>query len=126
MTDQRDELITTIIGCAIAVHDELGPGLLESPYRCCLAEEFRYRRVSFVSELALPLTYRSVRVECAYRVDFVVEDRIVLEIKAVDRIVPIHQAQLITYLKLLKLQRGLILNFNVPLLKNGVRSISLR
>ena len=126
MSGERDELITTIIGCAIAVHDEIGPGLLESAYRQCLAEEFRYRRISFTTELPLPLTYRNIKLDCGYRIDFLVEDRIVLEAKAVDRLAPIHQAQLITYLKLLKRERGLLINFNVPLLKYGIRSLCLR
>ena len=125
MIESRDALVTDIIGCAIAVHDHLGPGLLEAPYRICLAEEFRFHAIPNVAEVPLPLVYRSVRIDCAYRVDFVVDGRIALELKAVDRIAPVHQAQLITYLKMLKLRRGLILNFNVPLLKNGIRSISL-
>ena len=126
MSDERDPLVTEIIGCAIEVHEALGPGLLESTYRTCLAHEFRLRRVRFVAELALPLVYKAVRLDCGYRLDFVVDERIVVEIKAVDRLAPIHEAQLITYLKLLKVPRDLLLNFNVPRLTKGLRSIALR
>ena len=125
MNADRDPLVTEIIGCAIAVHDALGPGLLESAYRYCLKEEFTYRGTSYVCELALPLTYRNVKLDCGYRVDFVIEQRVVLELKTVDRLAPVHQAQLITYMKLLKIRRGLLINFNVSLLKYGIRSIVL-
>ena len=125
MSDQRDPLVTEIIGCAIEVHEALGPGLLESAYRVCLKREFALRGIRFASELALPLVYKGVRLDCGYRLDFVIDDRVVVEIKAVDRLAPIHEAQLITYLKLLKAPRGLLLNFNVPRLTKGLRSISL-
>ena len=126
MSNERDPLVTEIIGCAIEVHDALGPGLLESAYRSCLAHEFRFRGISFATEFSLPLVYKTMHLDCGYRLDFVVDGRIVVEVKAVDRLAPIHEAQVITYLKLLKVPRGLLLNFNVPRLTMGLRSILLR
>ena len=120
---ERDPLVTDIIGCAIEVHDALGPGLFESAYRPCLAHEFGLRGISFSIEVPLPLIYKGVKLECGYRADFVVENRVVVEVKAVDQLAAIHQAQLMTYLKLLKLRQGLLMNFNAALLTKGLRSI---
>ena len=110
------------IGAAIAVHRALGPGLLESTYGHCLAHEFDYRGIGFAREVAVPVIYRDTRLDCGYRVDFVVESEVVVEIKAVERLTPVHQAQVMTYLKLMNLKRALLLNFNVIVLKDGLKS----
>ena len=125
MTDTNDPLVFQIIGCAIEVHSTLGPGLFESPYRKCLAREFELNRIEFATEVALPLSYKGVRLDCGYRIDFLVGGRIVVEAKAVERLMPIHDAQVITYLKLLGLTQGLLLNFNAELMKKGIKSIVL-
>ena len=125
MEIQRDPLVTEIISCAIQVHQALGPGLYESAYRPCFAFEMKSRGIRFQTEVSLPLVYKEVKMDCGYRVDFVVEDRVVVEIKAVDHLLPIHQAQVMTYLKLLKMKQGLLMNFNAPLLTKGLRSILL-
>ncbi|MCA9290670.1 MAG: GxxExxY protein [Phycisphaerales bacterium] len=114
------ELTERIIGCAIGVHRELGPGLLESAYEACLAFEFADRGIRFRRQVALPVTYRNVRLDCGYRMDFVVNERIVLEVKAVETIAAVHEAQLMTYLRLSGHRVGFILNFNVPLLRHGI------
>ncbi len=114
------ELSDQIIGAAIEVHRELGPGLLESAYQACLAHELSLRGIVFVSQLDLPLTYKGVQLDVGYRIDLLVEDRIIVELKAVERVTPIHEAQLLTYLRLLKKPVGLLLNFSVPVLKDGI------
>jgi GxxExxY protein len=111
----------TIIGAAIEVHRELGPGLLESAYQECLAYELVQRSVRFTRQVPLPVTYRNVQLDCGYRLDFLVEDLVVVEIKSVERLAPIHSAQLITYLKLMRCSVGLLLNFNMTSLRRGVR-----
>ena len=115
------ELTDSIIGAAIEVHRELGPGLLESTYQTCLARELSLRNIPFEQEAPLPVEYKGTRVECGYRLDFVVDGRVVVELKAVDAIHPVHEAQLLTYLKLSKCRVGLLINFNVPALKDGLR-----
>ena len=122
----RDPLVAAIIGCAIEVHRVLGPGLLESPYRRCLAREFTLKRLPFETEVALPVVYKGERLNCGFRLDFVVEGRVVVEVKSVARLMPIHSAQLLTYMKLLSAPRGVLLNFNVPLMKYGIRCLELR
>ena len=104
-------------------HEALGPGLLESSYKGCLAEELNLRKIDLVRELALPLSYKGKQLDCGYRIDFLVAQRLVLEVKAVDKLAPRHDAQLMTYLKLMKLRHGLLLNFNVGLMKKGLKSI---
>ena len=116
----------SIIGAAIEVHRALGPGLLESAYQECLAYEFMQRGLRFSKYVPLPVTYRDVRLECGYRLDFLVEDLVVVEIKSVERLAPIHSAQLITYLKLLRCSVGLLLNFNVTSLRRGIRRFENR
>ncbi len=108
-----------ILGAAITVHRELGPGLLESAYQACLAFELEDCGLRVERQVALPVEYRGVRLDCGYRLDLIVERTVVVEIKAVERIVPVHEAQLLTYLRLSGLPLGLLLNFNVPLLKDG-------
>lgn len=110
-----------IIGAAIEVHRKIGPGLLESAYRECLAREFLLRGISFEREVAVPVVYKDVHLECGYRVDFVVENLVVLEAKSVDLLAQIHEAQLITYLSLGGWKVGLLINFNELVLKNGIR-----
>ena len=114
------ELSDQIIGAAIEVHRELGPGLLESTYQACLAHELSLRGIPFVSQLDLPLTYKGVQPDVGYRIDLLVDDKIIVELKAVERVTPIHEAQLLTYLRLLKKPVGLLLNFSVPVLRDGI------
>jgi len=114
------ELSGKIIGAAIEVHKALGPGLLESAYEECLCHELGLRELSFERQKPLFVTYKGKNLECGYRLDLVVEKEIILELKSCENIEPIHRAQLLTYLKLSGLHLGLILNFNVPVMKNGV------
>jgi GxxExxY protein len=117
----REEYLITdkIIGAAIEVHKHLGPGLLESAYQTCLAHEMRLRGIRFEPEKPLPITYKGVRMELAYRLDFVVENMVIVELKAVKAFDVVHEAQLMSYLKLSELKLGLLLNFNVRRLKEG-------
>lgn len=110
-----------IIGAAIDVHRKLGPGLLERAYRECLAQEFLLRGIEYERERPIPLEYKGVRLECGYRLDFLINNLVVLEVKSVDSLAPIHEAQLITYLSLGGWQVGLLINFNVLLLRDGIR-----
>jgi GxxExxY protein len=116
-----EQLTGEIISAATEVHKALGPGLLESAYCECLCHELSLRRLSFRREVELPISYKGVRLDCGYRLDFVVADQVVIEIKAVDAVSPVHEAQLLTYLKLSGYRVGLLLNFNVAVLKDGVR-----
>ena len=109
-----------IVGAAIEVHRRLGPGLLESAYESCLGRELALRGIQFQRQLLLPIEYRGTQLECAYRLDFVVEDSIIVEVKALTRVLPIHLAQVLTYLKLTNLHLGLLINFNVEVLHKGV------
>ena len=110
---------------AIEVHRGLGPGLLESVYQQCLAYEFSKQNLKFTTEHSIPVDYKGVRMDCAFRADFIVEDSIILELKTVDRILPIHEAQLLTYLKITGKKLGLLINFNQKLLRHGIRRIIL-
>ena len=111
-----------IIGCAIEVHKEIGPGLLESAYEECLWFEISSRKLKAERQVPLPITYKGVKLECGYRLDLLVEDEIIVELKTVDLIHSIHEAQLLSYLRLSDRRLGLILNFNVPFLKKGIKS----
>jgi GxxExxY protein len=122
---ERCRVTTAVLGAAIEVHRTLGPGLLESVYGSCLAHELELRGVAFRRQLNLPTTYKGIDVGCHFRVDFVVEGSVVVELKSVEIVLGIHWAQLLTYLKLLGLSRGLLLNFNVPRLKDGIESLLL-
>jgi GxxExxY protein len=113
-------LTSKIIGCAIAVHKALGPGLLESAYRACLVAELRHAGLRVDEEVRLPIVYRGLTIDCSYRIDLVVEGTVILEIKAVSVVLPIHEVQLVTYLKLAGKPVGLLLNFNVPVMKDGI------
>jgi GxxExxY protein len=114
------ELTKEIIGAAIEVHRALGPGLLESAYRACLCEELRLRGLQFGTEVKLPVMYKGIVVDVGYRMDVVVEDRVVLELKAVEKVTRIYEAQLLTHLRLSGHRVGLLINFNVPVLKDGI------
>jgi GxxExxY protein len=113
-----------IIGAAIEVHRALGPGLLESAYQECLSREMTLRSIPFLREVGLPVVYKGTKVECAYRLDFLV-DGVVVEVKSVSGIDPVHEAQVLTYMKLGQWKLGLLMNFNVPLLVNGIRRFIL-
>jgi len=118
-------LTARIIGAAIEVHQTLGPGLLESAYEECLAHEMHLRGLAFMRQVPLPVAYKGVGLDCAYRLDFLVDNTVVIELKSVEALLPIHIAQVLTYLKLGNWKLGLLINFNVPLLKNGVRRLVL-
>jgi GxxExxY protein len=115
-----NKLSGQIIGAAIEVHKSLGPGLLESAYEECLCHELQLRKIVYERQKPLPVVYKGVNLDCGYRLDVVVENAIILELKAVEKIEPIHQAQLLTYLKLSGLKLGLVLNFNVSVMKDGI------
>ena len=116
-----NELTEAIIGAAMEVHRALGPGLLESIYEMCLCRELSIRGIPFERQVLIPVEYKGVKLDCGYRADIVVDGTILLEIKAIDSLLPIHDAQLLSYLKLGGWKIGLLTNFNVELLKNGLR-----
>lgn len=116
----EEELTNKIIGAAIEVHRALGPGLLESAYHACLAHELTLRGVPFESEKSLPVEYKGIKLDCGYRLDFMIANKVVVELKAVESVNSMHEAQLLTYLKLTGCKVGLIMNFNVAILKNGI------
>jgi len=120
-----DPSSSKVIGLAIEVHRHLGPGLLESAYEDCLAFELKENKIAFRRQVALPVIYKGMKLDCSYRMDFVVEEYLVLEIKAVDHLLAIHEAQLLTYLKLSNRGIGLLVNFNVPLLRDGIKRMVL-
>jgi GxxExxY protein len=113
-------LSAKVIGLCIEVHRETGPGLLESAYEECLAYELKQNHLSFERQKVVPVRYKAVLLECGYRLDFLIEDALIVELKAVDQVLPIHEAQLLTYLKLSGKVLGLLINFNVPVLKDGI------
>ncbi len=115
-----------IIDAAMSVHREIGPGLLESAYEECLCYEMGERGIQFCRQVELPVRYKRVNLDCGYRLDIVVEDLIIVELKTVDAFEPVHSAQLLTYLRLSQLPLGLLVNFNVPLLKDGVKRLAHR
>ncbi len=118
-----NDLTGEIIGAAIEVHRHLGPGLLESAYEECLCHELRSRGIAHERQKPLPMNYKQVRLDCGYRLDVVVEGKIILELKSCEKIEDIHKAQLLTYLKLSGLNLGLILNFNVLIMKEGISRV---
>jgi len=119
--ETKDPLTHQIIGLAIEVHRELGPGLLESAYEECLAYELRHAGIPHVRQHPLPVCYKDVHLECGYRLDILLPGALVIELKTVEALAPIHEAQLLTYLKLSRIERGLLINFNVPVLKDGIK-----
>ena len=122
---QRDPLTGRIIGAAIEVHRQVGPGLLESAYRECLCWELQHRGLAVEREVALPLVYKGVRVEAGYRLDLIVEGSVLIELKAIERLAPVHTAQAITYLKLSGLGICLLMNFNAAVLRDGIVRVVL-
>ncbi len=112
-----------IIGAAIEVHRHLGPGLLELAYEECLCKELEIRDIAFERQKPLPVAYKGIALDCGYKLDVVVEGKVILELKSVNKFEPIHDAQLLTYLKLADLKLGILINFNVPVLKDGIKRI---
>ncbi len=121
--ERLNRITESIIGAAIEVHRALGPGLLESAYETCLAFELVERGLKVEQQKALPVVYREVKLDCGYRLDLLVEEAVIVEVKAVDRLAPIHKAQLLSYLRLSGYKVGLLINFNVKVLKDGVRRV---
>jgi GxxExxY protein len=121
----EEALTEQIIGALIEVHRTLGPGLLESAYQACTAREFALRGFAFEQELPLPLEYKGVHVDCGYRLDFMVAGKVIVELKTVESLQPVHEAQLLTYLRLTGCKVGLLVNFNVPVLKHGIKRMVL-
>ena len=119
-SEPRDPRTSPILGAAIEVHRYLGPGLLESAYEECLCHELHLRGLSFQRQVDLSVEYKGLQLDCGYKIDLVIQDEVILELKAVERLLPIHQAQLLTYLKLAHKKVGLLINFNVPLLTQGI------
>ena len=120
-----DEISNKVIGCAIEVHRELGPGLLESTYEQCLAYELSRANIPFKLQVDLPVEYKEIRPDCGYRIDLLADDRLIVELKSVDQLLPIHEAQVLTYMKLAGVNIGLLINFNVTILRKGVRRFVL-
>jgi GxxExxY protein len=119
----RDPLMTQVIGCAIEVHRTLGPGLLESVYERCLAYELLGCGIRFREQVPVPVIYKRVRLECGYRLDLIVEDRVIIEVKCVERLIKLHRAQLLTYMCLTDVDEGFIFNFNAPRLVDGISRV---
>ncbi|MGQ0636837.1 MAG: GxxExxY protein [Planctomycetaceae bacterium] len=119
------QLTEAIIGAAIEVHRELGPGLLESAYHQCLCHELSLRKIPFERKVPLPVAFKGLRLECGYEMDIVVDNQVIVELKAVEKLIPVFEAQLITYLKLSGKPVGLLINFHVPALKDGIRRMIL-
>ena len=121
--ERLDAITEKVIGGAIAVHRALGPGLLESAYEECLCYELSQAGLMFERQVALPVVYKGINLDCGYRMDIVVEEKVVVEVKAVERLIPVHEAQLLSYLKLGKRPIGLLMNFHAPVLKDGLKRI---
>jgi GxxExxY protein len=121
---ERD-LTERIIGAAIEVHKQLGPGLLESIYQMCMARELSLRGIRFEQEKPIPVEYKGIFLDCGYRLDFLVEQKVVVELKAIDELSNTHKSQLLTYLKITGCKIGLLINFNVPVLKDGIKRLIL-
>ena len=114
-----------VIGCAIEVHRTLGPGLFESAYEQCLAHELKLSKIDYKLQHPLPVKYKGILLDCGYRIDLLVNNQLILELKSVEEIKGIHEAQILTYMKLAKIHQGLLINFNVKILKNGLKSYLL-
>ena len=117
---ERDPLTEKVIGAAIDVHRFLGPGLLESVYEECLCHEINGLGLAFKRQVPVPVSYKTTQINCGFRADLLIEENLLLELKAVERVLPIHQAQILTYLKLSGLSTGLLINFNTTVLKDGI------
>ena len=122
---EESELTGAVIGCSIEVHRELGPGLLESTYERCLAHEMEQRDIAFRVQAPIAVRYKEAVIDCGFRADLIVDDRLIVELKAVEDVRPIHEAQLLTYMKLAGIRTGLLINFNVRVLKNGIKRFRL-
>jgi GxxExxY protein len=120
-----DDLSSKVLGSSIEVHRELGPGLLESTYEQCLAYELNRAKIPFRLQVALPVQYKQIKLDCGYRIDLLVDDRLIVELKSVDQLLKIHEAQVLTYMKLAQVNVGLLINFNVEMLKKGVKRFVL-
>jgi len=120
-----DELSGKVIGCALEVHKQLGPGLLESAYERCLSYELLCAGIQHIPQKELPIDYKGTKLDCGYRVDLFVEAKLIVELKAVDKLLPIHEAQILTYMKLAGVETGLLINFNVTRLKDGIKRFVL-
>ena len=120
-----DELSNRVIGCAIEVHRHLGPGLLESAYEQCLAHELTRNEINFRLQVPLPVQYKDIRLRCGYRVDMLVESQLIVELKSIEEIRKIHEAQLLTYMKMADMKIGLLMNLNVKRLKDGIKRFVL-
>ncbi|MGC3989492.1 MAG: GxxExxY protein [Chthoniobacteraceae bacterium] len=118
-----DELSNRVLGCALEVHKALGPGLLESTYEQCLAHELSLNGISFELQKPMPVAYRGLALDCGYRIDLFIDGRLIVELKSVESLLPIHEAQILTYMKLANSPTGLLINFNVRLLKNGIKRL---
>jgi GxxExxY protein len=118
--NEQDPRTAAIIGAAIEVHRQLGPGLLESAYEQCLCHELHLRGLPFKCQVDLPVSYKGLQLDCGYKIDLIVSDEVIVELKSVERILPVHEAQLLTYLKLSGKTVGLLINFNRPLLTRGI------
>ena len=125
MPNAINDLSRAVIGAAIEVHRALGPGLLESAYEQCLSRELSLRQIPFDRQKPMPVQYKGVRLDCGYRLDFLIAGLVVVEIKAVEALLPIHQAQLLSYLKLGGWKLGLLINFHAPLLREGIKRVVL-
>lgn len=121
MKESNNRLTEMVIGCAIEVHRTLGPGLLESTYEKCLAYELSSKNISFKLQVPIPVQYKDVKLECGYKLDILVEDCLILELKSVDKLSRIHEAQILTYLKLTNISTGLLINFNESKLISGLK-----
>jgi GxxExxY protein len=121
VTWPEQALTKEIIAAAIEVHRALGPGLLESAHQACLCHELKLPELNFVQQIELPLQYKGVKLDCGYRIDVIVNNRVVLELKSVQEILPVHEAQLLTYMRLTNVHVGLLINFNVAVLKKGIK-----
>ena len=120
-----DELSKKVIGCALEVHKPLGPGLMESVYEKCLSFELTKAGLKYEIRRALPVHYKGIKIDCGYRIDILVEDKLIVELKSVDTVLPLHQSQILTYMKLAGISTGLLLNFNVSKLKDGIQRFVL-
>jgi GxxExxY protein len=122
-TQRLNQITEQIIGCAIEIHRALGPGLLESAYEECLCYELSQKELKFKRQVALPVVYKEVKLDCGYKLDIVVEDLVIIEIKAVQNLLPVHEAQLLSYLKSGNKPVGLLINFHISVLKNGLKRL---
>ncbi len=120
-----DELSNKVIGCALEVHKALGPGLMESVYEKCLSYELAKAGLKYETQKAMPVIYKGIKIDCGFRIDILVEGKLIVELKSVDKVLPIHQSQVLTYMKLAGISTGLLLNFNVTKLKDGIQRFVL-